>query len=138
MLIPTSRCERGFVSFDALLSIVPMAMLVWLAMQVSAVQSEAASERFQNQQLFDKLVSAADYTVKSGAVVREGGLRHPNWLDSSILTMPYSETLAAQAGIRSLYVGRDEPDGDYRICIYRIVVYGDEKEIGRLFVCGAG
>ena len=138
MPILTSRCERGFVSFDALLSLVPLVLILSLAMQASAMQAAAASERFSRQQLFDKLVSVADYTVKSGAAERDPGLRYPNWLDSSLLTPSYAEALAAQAGVRSLYIGPEEPEAGYEICIYRIVAYGEEKAIGRLFVCGAG
>ncbi len=137
MQMRTSRCERGFLSFDGMLSLVPMIMLLSLALQASAMHAGAASDALSRQQLFDKLVSVADYTVESGAAVRDGGLRYPNWLDASRLTASYSAGLAEEAGLESLYIGEEKPGGDYAICIYRLAVYGEEKEIGRLFVCGA-
>lgn len=136
MLTATSRHERGFLSFDGMLSIVPLVMLLSLALQASALQAGAAADLFSRQQLFDRLVSVADYTVKSGAVVREGGMRRPNWLDSSKLTESYAASLGEEAGVSPLYIGQEKPEGAYRICIYRLVVYGADMRPGRLFVCG--
>ncbi len=131
----TSRHE-GFASFDALLSLVPVVMMLSCAMQLSELQSGYAGERVGRQQVFDKLVSAADYTVESGAVMRSGGLRRPGWLDESLLGDGYTERVRGMEGLSSLYIGTEEPGGHYRMCIYRLVVYGEGKEAGRLFVCG--
>ncbi len=132
----TSRHE-GFVSFDALFSLVPITIMLSYSMQLAGLETGYAAERLAGQQLFDKLVSAADYTVDSGAVVRGGGVRYPGWIEPGLLGGGYTEKLEGMEGLSSLYIGMVEPEGGYRMCIYRFVVYGAEKAAGRLFVCGS-
>jgi len=133
--VRSRRAGRGVLSLDALFSLVPILVMLLLVMEIEAVsvkRSEGASHR---QQVFDKLVSAADYTVKSGAVVREGGIRYPNWVNEKNITNSYTDSLRERVGLNSLYMGFGEPSDSSQICIYRLVV-GQEKAIKRLFVCG--
>jgi hypothetical protein len=123
-------------SLDALLSIVPVILMLTLLSQAAALLSKQGKDALERQQAFDKLVSAADYTVKQGAAVHESGLRYPNWLDESGLGKGYAESLRKKEGLDELYIGLGEPDGDYETCIYRLVVVGPSKEIRKLFVCG--
>jgi hypothetical protein len=127
---------RGFASLDALASMVPLLLMIFLLFQASSSLARGSEEGLRAQQRFDKLVSVADYTVKSGAVVREGGLRYLNWVDEGLITEDYIEGLRQQAGLDSLYIRMEEPEVRYPVCIYRIVVSGQGKAIGRLFVCG--
>jgi hypothetical protein len=137
LLSGTSRSKPGFAGFDAMLSLVPLAMMLSWVMQVAELETSMSLERMESQQLLDKLVSIADYAVKSGAVVRRDGLRYPNWIDESLLTPSFSDGLRAQAGLGSLYVGPGEPGESYRMCIYRLAAYGEDLRPGRLFVCGS-
>ncbi|MEW6035026.1 MAG: hypothetical protein AB1529_00295 [Candidatus Micrarchaeota archaeon] len=123
-------------SLDALLSIIPMILMLSILSQAAASLSEHGKDALERQQSFDKLVSAADYTVKQGAAVHAGGLRYPNWLDESVLGEGYAESLRQKEGLRELYVGLGEPQGDYETCIYRLVVAGPSKEMRKLYVCG--
>jgi len=131
----TSRHE-GFASFDAMLSILPLLMMLLLAMDCSRIISGRAHEAMEREALFRKLASAADYTVKSGAAIRLDGKRHPNWIGAESLGEEYSSRLAARLGLESLYVGLKEPDSGYGMCIYRLVAVGESKDVARLFVCG--
>lgn len=127
---------KGFFSVDALISILPLAMIALILAQTASELSWKAQGAFSSQQAFDKLVSAADHSVKSGAAVHGEGVRYPNWISPGALTEEYAEALRAQAGLRRLYIGMSETDEEYRFCIYRLVVYGEEKRMGKLFVCG--
>lgn len=135
LMIRTSRC-KGFISFDALFSILPIILIVSLAMERSMALARESEEAMHNQQSFDKLVSVADYTVKSGAAVRSNGIRYPNWIDEGALSEEYAVALKNKTGLESLDITMDGPGGD-GTCIYRIVVSGQQKEIRRLFVCGS-
>lgn len=130
------RRRRGFISLDAMLSLVPFAlMLLLLANSISSLIGDA-EEASRRMQTFDKVASAADYTVKSGAARHEGGIRYPNWLDTARLTADYSASLAQRSGLSELEISLDMPEGGYAVCIYRIVVVGDDRGIRKLHVCG--
>jgi hypothetical protein len=141
-LFPALRL-RGFSSLDALFSILPVVLMVVLAGGTASVISRDAELRSANQVLFDKLVSIADYTVKSGAVMRNDSLRYPNWIDESLLSDDYSTELKEKAGLEELAIRLDragsQDDGGrgHGMCIYRIVVAGPGKAIHRLVVCGS-
>jgi hypothetical protein len=133
--------RRGFASLDALFSILPIVFMVLIAMNMVVFISNRAAERSHQEQLFDKLVSIADYTVKSGAIMRNGSVRYPNWLDAGRITRGYIEGLRENASISglSIFIAESEiatNENGYDICIYRLVVLGNAKDIRRLFVCG--
>jgi hypothetical protein len=127
---------KGFSSFDALFSLVPLVMMVLFVMELSSHFSLDAQEQANRQQIFNRLVSIADYTVKSGAVKREGDVKYPNWIEPGMLGASYAEGLRVRAGLSSLEISVDEPREDFSMCIYRLVVIGKEKKPSRLFVCG--
>lgn len=112
-----------------------MLMLLLLTEAASSL-SKSARKNAEAQELFDKLVSAADYSVKNGAVMRSGSLRFPNWIDERLLVPDYAEGIRASEGLSRLYIGLAAPEDGFSACIYRIVVVGPERTVGRLFVCG--
>ncbi len=129
-----SHC-KGSVSFDALFSLIPILMIFVLLLQTIQFTGQSKEENSMEQDLFDKLVLVADYTVKSGAVVRDGNIRYPNWIEEGRLTSAYSEDLRFRYRLDELSISIDNP-GDSPVCIYRLVVYGNSKKISKLFVCG--
>ncbi|NYZ74413.1 hypothetical protein H0O00_04685 [Candidatus Micrarchaeota archaeon] len=149
-----SKSSKGVISLDALFSLLPLLIMLVLVMDTEAMIVRQAEDASHRQQVFDKLASVADYTVKIGAVVREGDIRYPNWVDETNITNAYTthpatptsnsyaDSLRERAGLRSLYIGFDGPSDSSgasdssQICIYRLVVVGDDKTIERLFVCG--
>lgn len=133
---PVGHAMRGVLSLDALFSMVPVLAMLLLVMEIEAASVKQSEEASHRQQVFDRLVSAADYTVKSGAAVRDGGTRYPNWIDERNITATYTNSLRERIGLGSLYVGLGWPGEDYSMCIYRLVVVGEGKAIRRLFVCG--
>jgi hypothetical protein len=110
--------------------------MLLMAANLALFLSREAAGRFHDRQVFDKLVSIADFTVKSGAIVRNGSVRYPNWLSEGNLTDDYSEGLRQEAGLSSLSISLGAPDDKGGVCIYRVVAVGDSKAIQRLFVCG--
>lgn len=124
---------KGFASFDALASLVPILLVLLILWQTSISMAKASNDVMDNQQRFNKLVSIADYTVKSGAVMRDENIRYPNWIDEGLLTESYADSLMEQTDLETLHIGMQAEGG---MCIYRLVVSGQEKTIKRLFVCG--
>ncbi len=92
----------------------------------SAVHSET------QQRTFNALVSLADYTVRSGAVVHTETISYPNWIDEHEITSGYVERLRIASGLTELSIAFEPSDRG--ICIYRIVVVA--KEPKQLFFCG--
>lgn len=127
---------RGFFSLDALFCIVPVLLLSLMLVQASSELAAKAERESRAQQLFDKLVSAADHTVKSGGVVGDGIARHPNWIDEAKLTPGYAEGLRSALSLSELHISLSGPEEGHEMCIYRLVVAGKEKRISRLHVCG--
>jgi hypothetical protein len=138
---PQSR-YRGFASFDALFSLVPMTMMLLFLLNFDACLTKQAGERMERQQTFDRLASVADYTVKSGAVMRNGSVRHPNWIDGAKISEEYIEDLRARSGLWELRVSVGDgwanggPDDAMEFCICRLALVGGDKRIARIFVCG--
>jgi len=126
---------KGTISFDAVFSIIPILMIFVLLFQTIQFAGQSKEEASREQDLFDKLVLVADYTVKSGAVVRDGNIRYPNWIEEGKLTSSYSEDLRIRYHLNKLFISLDVPE-DSSMCIYRIVVCEDSKKISKLFVCG--
>jgi len=136
------RVSKAFITFDGLFSILPMLMIIMFTFNAAHSLSEEAVERMHRQQVFDKLVSIADYTVKQGAAVNENmgaiageEVRYPNWVDSGLITSQYSQGLKKRANLNGLSIQLTSP-GDGSYCIYRIVVVGTGKDLDLLYVCG--
>ena len=129
-----NRC-KGMMSFDALFSMLPIVLISIFVIQTISVVGNKVDSQMEQQDLFDKLVSIADYSVKTGLVKATDSIRYPNWIADEIDQI-YIERLRMKTGLQRLSISLDEPGENYRICIYRLVVSGEEKQISRLFVCG--
>jgi len=136
------KMSKAFITFDGLFSILPALMIIMLAFNAAHTLTDEAVERMNRQQVFDKLVSIADYSVKQGLVVSENmgaiageKVRYPNWVDKSKITGQYTEDLRERANLDGLSIDPTSP-GDGSYCIYRIVVVGTSKDIDLLYVCG--
>jgi len=115
-----------------------MTLLIMYALGLGSILSEDARSAMDSQLLFDRLVSAADYSVKIGLAVRsdDGSARYPNWIAGEP-PASYVEDIREREGLRDLYISLAEPQiGDHEACIYRLVVVGEARAISRLHVCG--
>lgn len=128
--------SKGFSSFDAMFSLVPIVMMLLFVMELSSHFTFTVAEKAHRQQVFNKLVSIADYTVKTGAVRIADNVKYPNWLDENKIDESYVDGLREDAGLSRLMVSLQEPQEEFSFCIYRLVVLGEEKQMKRLFVCG--
>jgi hypothetical protein len=126
---------KGTMSFDALFSIIPLLLMFVFLLDMMSFIGHDTEQRSHGQDVFDRLVSIADYTVKTGAAKKDDKISYPNWIEEQELTSSYTENLRVRAGLSSLYISLEE-SGDYQTCIYRLVVTGEQKTIRRLFVCG--
>lgn len=151
--IAAIRKRSGFLSFDALFSLIPLVMMLSFVMMLVSGISKESLLGMQNQQLFDKLVGIADYSVKAGLAMRssndfrgvyesasaQGDFIIHNFVNESMLTDSYVEDLRSASGLKSLEISLDAPIGvtSDSLCIYRLIVIGDDRRISRLFVCGS-
>lgn len=128
--------DKGYVSMDGLFSILPAMLILILALDMASHIAREGAGRMHGQELFDKLVSIADYTVKAGAAKtdQKQGLRYPNLIDESRLTQSYADGLASRAGLDALSITLDTP-GNGAVCIYRVVVDAN-MDVRQLHVCG--
>lgn len=127
---------RGFTSFDAMFSIIPVVLMLLFVMDLTSHFVHDAAEKTHKQQVFNKLVSIADYTVKKGAVRKAGDVKYPNWLDENSIDKHYADDLRYRAGLSHLLISIQKPQKDLSTCVYRLVVVGEDRKIARLFVCG--
>jgi hypothetical protein len=114
-------------------------MILLFALNAAHHLTNSASEEMHNQQVFDKLVSIADYVVKQGAVktgiIGSETVRYPNWIETSKVNSVLESSLQTKTKLGSLSIQLDTP-GPESVCVYRIVL--DESEsIRKLYVCGA-
>ena len=142
--------SKGFISFDALFSMLIVVLLLLLFLNYYSYLSLEIKDKLSLQKKFNRIVSIADYLVKIGMAHRtsnagyanpfyfESSIRYPNWVDESLIPTRHQIAIwAKNIGLKKLdvYFGT-EPNDDYEICIYRVVVVGPQKEISKLYVCG--
>jgi hypothetical protein len=124
---------RGFASFDALFSVLPIVLIVVYTLGMHAYLNEKASSTLGRQVLFNKLVSISDYVVNRAAAKSEDGIVYPNWIVREDFGSEES-SMAGKMNMKSLSIGFGQGHG--RTCIYRLVVFGEQKEIRKLYFCG--
>lgn len=139
MLGSTASRSRAFVTFDGLFSIIPALIIILFTMNVANFLTDDSVERMHEQQQFDKLVSIADYVVKQGAVktgkIGNTDVRYPNWIEQAKVNSALADDLKKRANLKALSIKLGGP-GEESVCVYRIVVVGDSKNITTLYVCG--
>lgn len=136
--------SKGFVSFDLLFAALPVLIMVSYLFTVISLTTESANSYAESTELSQKLSAIADYLVKRGAVERElQGTKflgtasyRPNVIDETELdNFQYykADELGAAVGISNLDASFEKTDG---VCVYRLVVVGEEMELKKLYVCG--
>ncbi|HGE72715.1 TPA: hypothetical protein ENX78_17895 [Candidatus Poribacteria bacterium] len=133
--------KKAFITYDALLSIMPIMFLIVFIIQVMAYINNDAIYTLQKRELFNFLVAAADYTVKKSDAVAVDSLGNlqPNLIDGSKLSSVNANISTGVSKFKidiSLSNLKDEPPND-QTCVYRLVVNSsNNKEIKKLYVCG--
>ena len=131
---------KAFMSFDTLFSILPIVLIVTFTFSYAHAINKEYTANLHVSKLHNKLVSVADVTVTKLAAKKDSGLEYysrktyPNWVDQSELDRVNREELKETLNLKELFIGWEKEGSN---CIYRVVVFGDEKEIRQLFVCGA-
>ena len=135
----TRNSHKGFVSYDALFSILPVVFTVSFIIQMMAVTVSDASYAMEERANFNFLVATADYLVKvGGAKEVPPEAIAPNWIDSGKFEDVRDGLLANYTQLSSIELVELDSDQipDNGTCIYRLVVVDDTKEIQKLYVCG--
>ena len=123
---------KGFLSFDTMLSFIPILLIAIYLISYANFISEKNQNELHSQILHNKLVSVSELVVNDLAAKKTDSVK-PNWIDENELAKVNADELKKSMGLTELHVGW-QPDG--KNCIYRIVVFGEDKEIRQLFICG--
>ena len=133
--------KAGFVSLDALFSMIPLIMMVSLVLGFTSTIMKESAVSMHRQQVFDKVVSIADYSAGYGLAEADPddpeGKKVQNLIDRSLITQAYIDDLMERSGLGKLHISLDGSSDDMDVCIYRLVVEGNGRAIKRLFVCGS-
>ena len=119
----------GILSFDGLFSFIPLILMVSFSLNLVAFISTPSAENFHRQQVFDKLTSIADYSLKIGLVSEQ------NYLDLSKPTSEYSKRMVQLSKLSNLSISTSPVSGNM-FCIYRLGVFGASKAVDKIYFCG--
>ena len=147
--VSTSASASGAVFLDLIFATLPIILIVVYTLTHAAYLSDNRIRNLEEEVTFHKLVSVSDIIVKQLAVQKSGGgwdsKFEPNLIDESELSSINPSAVAESIGLKSIYIGF-EPHGaqsvqsgtkkQNSICVYRIVVSGEFREIRKLFICG--
>lgn len=129
---------KAFIFLDFLFSIIPVLLMIIFALNVSSQLLSNYENQVNDQILMDKLISISDYTIRyelaEKAVENNDEIYIPNKISEEELNKFNPEKLKEKLGLDSLYINFNYPDNQYKICIYRIVLY--KEEIEKLYFCG--
>jgi len=126
--------NKAYISLDTMLAVIPVLLIVAYTLNSMIVAKTNYENSVEKQNSFDKLVSAADYLVEYGFAVKYDETYYPNWImeiDNEVL-----KKTASNSGLSGLMVSLDEPSMQNTTCIYRLVVYGADKQIRKIYFCG--
>lgn len=130
---------KGFLSFDTLLAFIPILLMGLYIMNYANLINQKNQNYLKAQVLHNKLVSISELTVndlaatKYTSIFAEASSVKPNWIDENELAKIDQEKLRKDIGLTKLKIGWDAQGNN---CIYRIVVFGELKEIRQLYICG--
>src|SRR3989338_483387 len=131
---------KAFLSFDAMFSILAIVLIVVYAMNANSYLARKATAQLNNQIIFDKLVSIGDYVVNNAGAKKElvyldssRSIVYPNWVVDEELSSIRMSDIEKQMEVKNLYIGFDN-SGNSKNCIFRLIVYGELKEIRKLYI----
>ena len=130
---------KAFIAFDTLFSIIPILLIIIYTFTYANQLQKSYLESLEQTKLENKLVSIANLVVTNLAAKKSLEQEHdanyiqPNWIVEEELTKVDRENLRKTLNLAQLYIDW-EPEG--KNCIYRLVVFGEQKETRQLFVCG--
>ena len=127
--------SKGYVSLDTLFAILPAIILIALTLKTAAWIGDGMNAKVATQERFDRLVSNAEYLVNYGLAKKDGKIYYPNWLTE--LDENEIQKVGNASGLIRFGAAFDvAPKSFGNTCIYRIIVYGEAKEIRKLYFCG--
>jgi hypothetical protein len=110
---------RGVFTIDALAAMMPILVIVYIGFSAMLARADAAETAYGEGRVLG-LLGASEAMIRENAVC-EGGTCHYGWINGT--AMNDSEYT----------VGAERPKN--ADCIYRIVAYGDNRSITKLYIC---
>jgi|GEM_PF-4202204 len=109
---------RGVFTIDALAAMLPIIIIVYIGFSAMLARADAAETAYGNGRVLG-LLGASESMIRENAVC-EGGVCNYGWINGTNMGDEYS-------------AGTEKREG--KDCIYRIVAYGDNKGITKIYVC---
>ncbi len=126
--------NKAYVSLDTMFAIIPVLLIVAYTLNSMTVAKTNYENSVEKQNAFDKLVSAADSLVEYGLAKKDNEKYYQNWImeiDNEVV-----KKTTSNSGLSGLMISLDEPSMQNTTCIYRLVVYGADKQIKKIYFCG--
>ena len=143
--------KYAFISFDTMLSVLPLIIMVTYTLNYAVLMIENNDQNIRKQVLHNKLVSIANLLVNELAAKKMFSDNSPepiasikpNWVDENELAKVDIEGLRKTMDLVKLDLhwnenaeNEEDKKQHAKTCIYRLVVFGESREIRQLFVCG--
>jgi hypothetical protein len=116
-------------------------IILLFAIKTSVMYGNFSDEKVAGTSEYDRLVSSADYLVNYGLVKKESGKYYPNWIisvdDAEVKKIGDASGLDLQVFLDSTD-GANGINSDYGTCIYRLIIYGEKKNIEKIYFCTNG
>ena len=110
---------RGVFTIDALAAMLPIIIIVFIGFSAMMARVDAAETAYGEGRVLG-LLGASENMIRENAVCESGACNY-GWINGT--KMNDTEYAA----------GTGRPKGED--CIYRIVAYGDNKDITKVYVC---
>ena len=131
--------KKAFIAFDTLFSIIPILLIIIFTFNYANHLQKTYLESLERTRLENKLVSIANLVVTNLAAKKSteqeyyANYLQPNWIIDQELEKVDQENLRKTLNLAELSISWERTGKN---CIYRLVVFGEQKEIRQLFVCG--
>ncbi len=117
-----SDIKNGFITFDTLFSILAILLILMYGLNMIIYIKSNIEKSSEKQTSFDRLYILSEYFIKQKMTTKQDGINFENWIDDQ-------EFIEEHKGVNIGF----EQIGE--TCIYRIVAFGIEKEIKKIYFC---
>ena len=125
------RSKRGFLSFDALFSLLFLCAFMMVLIEPVLFYSKSVAYAIEDENTFNTLLLVSEFCMTSSLVKKETDLVFPNLLDFSKLNPAFVSTLSTKTNL-NLSFG-DGASG--HLCISRLGVDSTDLSYKNLKIC---
>ena len=117
-----SDIKNGFITFDTLFSTLAILLILMYGLNIITYLKSNIEKSSEKQTSFDRLYILSEYFIKQKMTTKQDGINFENWIDEQEFSEEY----------KGVNIGFEQIG---ETCIYRIVAFGNQKEIKKLYFC---